>query len=182
MGIKSYSTISETKAAIAERSIRALKNILHRYIAVYEYKYIHKLPHFTATMNIRHLRSKDLKANYVMNSDFLSILYSKPIKEYKKPKSTIGDSLRMSKYDLPFGKSCELRFTQKKIKLLPLLLKNLQYTQPKTKMKKLDVEKFTRLKRLDSIKHGFAHNRVGLQLIITTLSDNTFSSSTNRSR
>ena len=42
-GIQIYSTMSETKAAFAERTIRALKNILSYYMDDNGYKYIHKL-------------------------------------------------------------------------------------------------------------------------------------------
>ena len=46
-GIQAYSTVSETKAAFAERTIRSLKNNLYRYMEDYGYKYIHKLPQLT---------------------------------------------------------------------------------------------------------------------------------------
>ena len=49
-GIKNYSTMSETKAAIAERSIRSLKNILQRNKEDYGYKYIHKVAQFVTTL------------------------------------------------------------------------------------------------------------------------------------
>ena len=42
----------------------------------------------------------------------MSILYSKPLREYKKPKFGIGDRVRISKYDLPFRKDCKPQFTQ----------------------------------------------------------------------
>ena len=103
-GIEIYSTMSETKAAFAERTIRSLRNILCRYMEDYGYKYIHKLPHFIATMNSRNNRSIDMKPNHVKNSDFMSILYSKPLREYKKPKFGIADRVHTSKYDLPFRK------------------------------------------------------------------------------
>ena len=45
-GIEIYSTMSETKAAFAERTIRSLKKIMYRYMEDYGYKYIHKLPQF----------------------------------------------------------------------------------------------------------------------------------------
>ena len=96
--------MSETKAAFGERTIRSLKNILYRYMEDYGYKYIHKLPQFIATMNSRNNRSVDMKPNHVKNSDFMSILYKKPLREYKKPKFGIGDRVRISKYDLPFRK------------------------------------------------------------------------------
>ena len=43
-GIQVYSTMSETKATFAERTIRSLKIILYRYMQDSGYKYIHKLP------------------------------------------------------------------------------------------------------------------------------------------
>ena len=51
--IKIYSTMSETKAAFAERAVHSLKNILYRYIEDYGYKYIHKLPQYVTTLNTR---------------------------------------------------------------------------------------------------------------------------------
>ena len=72
------STMSETKAAFAERTIRSLKNFLHCYMEDYVYKYIHKLPQFVTTLNSGKKCSNDLKPEDVKNSDFLSILHSKP--------------------------------------------------------------------------------------------------------
>ena len=112
-GIEIYSTMSETKAAFEERTIRSLKNISYRYIEDYGYKYIHNIHQFIATMISRNNRSKDRITNHVKNSDFMSILYSKPLREYKKSKFGIGDKIRISKYDLPFRKGYEPQFTQK---------------------------------------------------------------------
>ena len=137
--------MSETKAAFAELTIRFLKTILYRYMEDYGYKYIHKLPQFVATMTFRSNRSIDMKANRVRNSDFMSILYSKPLRENKKSEFTIGDLVGIPKYDLPFRKGYKPQFNWKFLKLLPLLLKNLQHTLSKTK-KKFLVENFTRRK------------------------------------
>ena len=52
-GIQVYSTMSETKAASPERTIRSLKNILYRYMEDFGFKYIHKLPHFINTLDSR---------------------------------------------------------------------------------------------------------------------------------
>ena len=41
----------------------------------------------------------------------MSILYSKPLRGYKKPKFGIGDGVRISKYDLPFQKGYKPQFT-----------------------------------------------------------------------
>ena len=65
--IEIYSTMNETKAAFAERTIRSLKNILYRYKEDYGNKCMHKLPQFIATMTSRNNRSIDLKPNHVKN-------------------------------------------------------------------------------------------------------------------
>ena len=44
------STMRETKAAFAERTIRSLKNIFYRYMEDFGYKYIHKQPQFIITL------------------------------------------------------------------------------------------------------------------------------------
>ena len=111
-GIQVYSTMSETKAAFAERTIRSLKNILHRYMEEFGYKYIHKLPQFLTTLNSRRNSSIDMRPNTVKNCDFMSILYSKPLREFKKPAFEIGDRVRISKYDLPFRKGYKPQFTR----------------------------------------------------------------------
>ena len=111
-GREIYSTMSETKRAFAERTIHSLKNILYRYMEDYGYKYIHELPQFIATVNCGNNRSIDMKPNHVQNSHFMSILYSKPLREYKKPKCGIGDRVRISKYDLLFRKGYKPQFTQ----------------------------------------------------------------------
>ena len=105
--IQINSTMSETKAAFADRTIRSLKNILYRYMEDNGYKYFHKLTHFVTTLNSRRNCSTDLIPKNVKNSDFLSILYSKPLREFRKPKFEIGDRVRVSKYDLPSRKSYE---------------------------------------------------------------------------
>ena len=71
-GIQIYSTMSETKAAFAERTIRSLKNILYRYMEDKGYKYFHKLTQFVTTLNSRRNCSIDLIPKNVKYSDFLS--------------------------------------------------------------------------------------------------------------
>ena len=56
--IQVYSTMRETKAAFAERTIRSLKNILYRYMEDYGYKCIHKLPQLIwGTSNLKQTTS-----------------------------------------------------------------------------------------------------------------------------
>ena len=111
-GIQVYSTMSETEAAFAERTIRSLENILYRYMEDYGYKYTHKLPQIIATLNSRSNSSIDMGPNTVKNCDFMSILYGKPLREFKKPTFKIGDRVRISKYDLTFRKGYKPQFTR----------------------------------------------------------------------
>ena len=110
--IQVYSTMSETKAAFAERAKLSLKNLLYRYMDDFGYKYIHKLPLFVTTLNSRRNSSMDMRPNIVKNCDFMSILRSKPLREYKKPTFKFGDRVRTSKYDLPFRKDYKPQFTR----------------------------------------------------------------------
>ena len=85
-GIQFYSTMSETKAAFAERTIRSsLKNVLYCYMENFGYKYIHTLRQFITALNSRLNNSIDMRPNAVKNCDFMSILYSEHLREYKKP-------------------------------------------------------------------------------------------------
>ena len=119
-GIQVYSTMSETKAAFAERTIRSLKNILYRYMEDFGYKYIHKLPQFITTLNSRRNSSIDIRPNTVKTCDFMSILYSKPLREYKKTTFKTGDRVRISKYDLPFRKSYKPQCTSEVFKIVAI--------------------------------------------------------------
>ena len=90
-GIQLYSTMCETNVAFAERTIRSLKNIPYRYMEDFGYKYIHKLPQFVTTLNSRQNSSTDMRPKTVRNCNFLSILYSKLLREYKKPAFKTSD-------------------------------------------------------------------------------------------
>ena len=119
-GIQVYSTMSETKAAFAERTIRSLKKILYRYMEDFGYKYIHKLPQFITTLNSGRNSSIDMRPNTVKNCDFMSILYSKLLREFKKPTFKIGDRVRISMYDLPFRKSHKPQFTREVLEIVAI--------------------------------------------------------------
>ena len=121
--IQVYSTMSETKAAFAERTIRSLKNILYRYMEDFGYKYIHKLPQFITTLNFRPNSSIDMRPNAVKNCDIVSILYSKSLREYKKPVFKTGDRVPISKYDLPFRKGYKPQFTREVIEIVAIATK-----------------------------------------------------------
>ena len=119
-GIQVYSTMSETKAAFAELTIRSLKNILYRYMEDFGYKYIHKLPPFYTTLNSRPNSLKDMRPDTAKNCDFMSILYSKLLREYKKPVFKTGDRVRISKYDLPFRKGYKPKFTREVFEIVAI--------------------------------------------------------------
>ena len=74
-------------------------------------------------MNSRNNRSIDMKPNHVKNSDFMSILYSKPLREYKKPKFGIGDRVRTSESDLPFRKGYKPQLTQETFEIVAIATK-----------------------------------------------------------
>ena len=107
-----FTTLGGTKAVFSERPIRSMENILYRYMEDFGYKYIHKLPQFITTLNSRRNSLIDMRPNTVKNCDFLSILYSKPLREFKTPIFKIGDRVRISKYDLPFCKGYKPQFTR----------------------------------------------------------------------
>ena len=122
--ITMYSTKSETKAAYAERAIRSLKNIIYRFMEDNGDKYVHKLSQFVATMNSRENRKTKLVPNKVKNTNFLHILYNRPIRNKKKPKFKLGDSVRISKQDIPFRKGYKSQFTNEIFKIIKVLSSN----------------------------------------------------------
>ena len=71
-GVQVYSTMSETKAAFAERRIRSLKITLYVYMEDFGYKYIHQLPHFFITLKSRPNSSIDMRPNAVKKCGFMS--------------------------------------------------------------------------------------------------------------
>ena len=116
--IETYSTMLETKAAFAEPTIRSIKNILYRYMEDCGNKYIHKLPHFIATMNSGNNRSIYMKPNYVKVSDFMSILHTKPLRDYKKLELETEFTFPCVIYRSQNGENFSLH--RKFLKLLPL--------------------------------------------------------------
>ena len=111
-GIQVYSTMSETKAAFAELTIRSLKNYFYRYMEDFGYKYIHKLPQYILTLNSRINSLIDMRPKTVKNCDLMSILYSKPLREYKKHTFKTGNRVGISKHDLPFRKGYKPQCTR----------------------------------------------------------------------
>ena len=84
------------------------------------YKYIHKLPQFITTLNSTRNSSIDMRPTTVKNCDFMSILYSKPLREFKKATFKVGDRVRISEYDLPFRKGYKPQFTREVFEILAI--------------------------------------------------------------
>ena len=64
-----------------------------------------------------------MRPNTVKNCDFMSILYSKPIREFKKPAFKIGDRVQISKYDLIFRRGYKLQFTREVFEIVAIATK-----------------------------------------------------------
>ena len=122
-GIQVYFTMSETKAAFPERTIRSLKNSLYRYKEDFGYKCVHKVSQFITTLNSRRNSSIDMRPNIVQNCDFMSNLYNKQLREFKKPTFRIGDKVRISKYDLVFRKGYKPQFTREVFEIVGIAAK-----------------------------------------------------------
>ena len=58
--------------------------------------------------------------NKVKNSDFMSICYGQPIKEFTPPKLAIGDKVRISNLDLLFRKGYKPQFTEEIFEIVAL--------------------------------------------------------------
>ena len=72
---------------------------------------------FTNCLNSWHLEFLKklldrLDTKGVKKSDFLSILYSKSLREYEKPKSKVGDKIRFSKFEWLFREGSKPQLTQ----------------------------------------------------------------------
>ena len=61
-----------------------------------------------------------MKPNTVKICDFMSILYSKHLREFKKPKFKIDDRVRISKYDLPFRKGYKPQCTREVFEIVAI--------------------------------------------------------------
>ena len=61
-----------------------------------------------------------MRPNTVNNCNFMSILYGRPLREFKKPAFKSGDRLRISKNDLPFRKGYKPQFTREVFEFLAI--------------------------------------------------------------
>ena len=160
-GIQIYSTMSETKAAFAERTIRSLKNILYRYMEEYGYNFIHKLPQFIFTLNSRRNSSINMSPNTLKNCDFMSFLYSKTLREFKKPTFKVGDRVRISKFDLFFRKGYKPQFTRENVEIVAVATKKPPSYTIKDEQDEIIQGKFYQKRRLKSFNNEVVYSRVG---------------------
>ena len=121
-------------------------------------------------MNSRNNRSIDMKPNHVKNSDFMSILYSKPLRETKSPNLELEIEFAFPSMFYPPGNVMSHNLHKSFLKLLPLLLKDLQHIQSKTNKEKLSVGNSARRKYLESFEYRVVYNRVDFQRIFAALS------------
>lgn len=111
--IKWYTTQSETKSLLAERNIRSLKTIIYKFLEEkWTYSYINSLPEFVKTINTRVNRvTKVAPAKFTKKEAHHLNLLTIGDQLVRKPKFRIGDTVRISKEDLPFRKGYKQTFT-----------------------------------------------------------------------
>ena len=68
--IEVYSTVSETKAANAEKAIQSLKDIIYRHIEDNSHKFVPKLQQFVSNLNSPTNHSFGKSPRDVKNKDF----------------------------------------------------------------------------------------------------------------
>ena len=103
------------------------------------HKYIHKLTQFVTTLNFQRNCSIDLIPKNLRNSDFLSFLYSKPPREFRKSKFKVGDRVRISRFDLRFKKGYKPQCTKEGFEIVTISSK-----KPPTYTKKDEQDEFIR--------------------------------------
>ena len=85
-----------------------------------------------------------MRPNTIKNCDFMSILYSKPFRGFKKPTFKTGDRVRLSKYDCLFAKVTSRSLHENFLKLYQMQQENRQHTQSKMSKARLFEVNFTK--------------------------------------
>ena len=154
-------TKNETEAAVLERTIRSSKNIFYRYMEDNGYKYIQKMSQFLETLNSRKKCSIDLIHRNVSNSEFLSVLYSKPLQQDKNPSSSFETKFvsPSTTYFSPNVISHSL--LRKVLKVFQFLPKKLQHAPQRMNKKRLCVVHSIEKKWSKSFNNGIVYNRLG---------------------
>ena len=99
----------------------------------------------------------------------LSILYSKPLREIRKPKFKIGDRFHIAKFDLPFRMSYRPQFKKDVFEIVAISSRKLPtYTKKMNKMR-LSAVNCIRKSWSTSFNNGMAYNRVVSNSICATV-------------
>ena len=128
-GIQVYSTMSETKGAFVERTIRSLKNIPYRYMEDNGCKYIHKLTQFVTTLSSRRNCSIDLIPKNVKVSDFCPFCPANNYENLENPSLKLETEFASLSITHPSGRVISHSLHKKFSKYLQFLPENLQHTQ-----------------------------------------------------
>ena len=122
MGIHHYHSFSGTKAAFAERAIRALKAQIVRYLEEeWMWRYIDKLPDFVQTINNRVNRSIGMAPSKVEKKHVLKLIAMKQrssLSKEKVPRYKVGDKVRIASRNVPFRKGYLQQFTNEVFKIV----------------------------------------------------------------
>ena len=97
----------------------------------------------------------------VKNSETLSILYSKPPQEFRKPKFKNGNKVRLSKYYLLFKNCFEPKYTQEVFEIFALFSRKPPTYTIKHEPGDIIHDKFHPKNYSKSISNGIVHNSVG---------------------
>ena len=115
VGIHQYHSFSGTKAAFAERAIRALKAQIVRHLEEeWMWRYIDKLPKFVQTINDRVNRSIGMAPSKVEKKHVLKLIAMKQrstLSKEKVPRYKVGDFVRIASRNVPFRKGYLQQFT-----------------------------------------------------------------------
>ena len=133
------------------------------------YKYIHKLTQFVTTLKSRRSCSIDLMPKNVKNSDFLSILYSKPLRENWKSNFKVGDRVGIWKFDWYFRNGHKPQFTQGVFAFFANSSWKPPTTQKMMNRTILSAVNFISKNWSKSYKNGIVHSRLGFRCICSTI-------------
>ena len=115
-GVEYFSTYSERKAAIVERSNKTLKTSMWKYFNAKDTnKWIDVLDDFVNNYNTtKHsvIGMKPADVNEANKNQVWIRLFGQPVGKIPSPKFKIGDHVRISKYKNVFAKGYEANFTE----------------------------------------------------------------------
>ena len=128
-GIHAYTTESETKSCFAERNIRSLKALIHKYLEEkWTWIYLPKLQDFVKTINTRVNRTINLAPYQVTKAhEPYLIELATNARRYRTPKYKVGDFVRIRKEKLVFNKGYTQNFSDEIFRI-----KSLETTNPPT--------------------------------------------------